>query len=85
MCRIRHPDELRGHANAARPLRHVLPADRPFQHVIDPEFPADLAYSLIGVAILDGRGSGNHAQAGDAGEACGDLLGDPIREILVGR
>jgi hypothetical protein len=59
--------------------------NRPLEHGIHAEFPADLAHVEPLSLELEGRRAGCHPHGPHLGEGARDFLGDPIAEVLVVR
>lgn len=75
-------DELRRNSHPARPP-DPLPAHPALEDVVHPQLPSDFLDRFVGLPVLVGAGAGDDAEAGDHGQAAGDLLGDAVAEVVV--
>src|SRR6516162_4893378 len=54
-----------------------------FEDIVDAEFAADLSH-VNGFALVgEGSGAGDYEAAGNAREVAGQVIGDPVGEILL--
>src|SRR5258706_15626063 len=72
-------DELRTHPHSVAALLLT-----PLQHIAHPEISADLFY-VNGLALIrEGGAAGDHKAMANTRETSGQLLGEDIREIILG-
>ena len=82
---VGHPDQLGGDADAALPARGFFPADAALEDIAYTQLAPHLPQGFPGIAVLIRTCARDDAKAGHAGQAAGDLLGEAIGEILLGR
>ena len=82
---VPHPDQLRRHPQPPHPRAVPRPAHAPLQHVVRPQLRPDRPDRLGAGAVLVGAGPADHPEPGEPGQAAGDLLGQPVGEVLVAR
>ena len=80
---VRHGDEPRCDPHLARGSRFPGPAYAPLQHVARAELRPDLLERSRTLAVLLGAGPADDPELGQSGETAGQLLGEPIGEVLV--
>src|SRR5439155_1332119 len=80
---IGHADQRGAHAYSTR-ASAFLPPDESLEEVLDAELASDLLRALAAPLVLASALPGDDAEAPDAPEPAGDLLGESICEVLVG-
>src|SRR4029078_12296575 len=85
MAVIPDHDELWRHPHPPGPVGSSLPADATLQDVPRPELVPDLPQRLRAVAVLLGARPADHPKARQAREAAGELFGQAVGEVLIGR
>src|SRR5262245_889069 len=84
MTVVRAANQLRGYVNRIR-RPCLFPADASLQDVSCFELLPDLAHTLPGILVLHRRGTGRDLEARHRREAAGDLLGDAVGKVSIGR
>ena len=80
-----HVHQLGRDPHPARAARGLLPAYRGGEQVVGPQLARDLLWRLRRVPVLVGAAAGDHLEAGDLGQLAAHFVGDPVREVGVGR